>query len=68
MCFFKSAGDIGFDPFGFKPKDAKDFANMQTKELNNGRLAMIGAAVSELIDNLTMTAYHFFITHFSNTS
>lgn len=39
-----TTGDIGFDPLGFKPKDAKDFANMQTKELNNGRLAMIGAA------------------------
>merc|ERR1739845_301153 len=37
-------GDIGFDPLGFKPKDAKDFANMQTKELNNGRLAMLAAA------------------------
>lgn len=37
-------GDIGFDPLGFKPKDPKDFANMATKELNNGRLAMIGAA------------------------
>merc|ERR1719253_83189 len=28
-------GDIGFDPIGLKPKDAKDFANMQTKELSN---------------------------------
>jgi hypothetical protein len=67
MCFFKSAGDIGFDPFGFKPKDAKDFANMQTKELNNGRLAMIGAAVSEIYIHVTVIAYHF-ITHFPKTS
>ena len=37
-------GDISFDPLGFKPADAKDFANMQTKELNNGRLAMLAAA------------------------
>ena len=37
-------GDIGFDLFGLKPKDAKNFANMQTKELNNGRLAMLAAA------------------------
>ena len=37
-------GDIKFDPFGLKPKDAAEFANMQTKELNNGRLAMIAAA------------------------
>jgi hypothetical protein len=26
-----------------KPKTAEGFAKMQTKELNNGRLAMIGA-------------------------
>lgn len=37
-------GDIGFDPLGLKPKDPKGFAIRQTKELNNGRLAMIGAA------------------------
>lgn len=37
-------GDIGFDPIGLKPKDAKDFANMQSKELSNGRLAMLAAA------------------------
>ncbi|KAL7526691.1 hypothetical protein ACHAWF_001877, partial [Thalassiosira exigua] len=36
-------GDIGFDPFGLKPKDAEAFANMQTKELSNGRLAMLAA-------------------------
>jgi hypothetical protein len=36
-------GDIGFDPLGLKPTSAKDFATMQTKELNNGRLAMISA-------------------------
>ena len=37
-------GDLGFDPLGFKPSDPKKFADMQTKELQNGRLAMIGAA------------------------
>lgn len=37
-------GDIGFDPLGLKPTDAKAFANMQTKELQNGRLAMLGWA------------------------
>jgi hypothetical protein len=36
-------GDLGFDPIGLKPKNADGFAKMQTKELNNGRLAMIGA-------------------------
>ena len=37
-------GDLGFDPLGFKPEDPQEFANMQTKEINNGRLAMIAAA------------------------
>ena len=37
-------GDIKFDPLGLKPTDAKEFANMQTKELSNGRLAMLAAA------------------------
>merc|ERR1719420_1515087 len=36
-------GDIGFDPLGLKPKDASEFAEIQTKELQNGRLAMIAA-------------------------
>ena len=37
-------GDIGFDPFGLRPTNSNDFANMQTKELSNGRLAMLAAA------------------------
>jgi len=36
-------GDIGFDPLGLKPSDASEYEQMQTKELQNGRLAMIGA-------------------------
>jgi len=38
------SGDFAFDPHGLKPKDPKEFKEMQTKELNNGRLAMIAAA------------------------
>ena len=37
-------GDLGFDPMGLKPTGAKELAEMQTKELNNGRLAMIAIA------------------------
>mmetsp|Transcript_10395 Transcript_10395/g.13498 ORF Transcript_10395/g.13498 Transcript_10395/m.13498 type:complete len:250 (-) Transcript_10395:23-772(-) len=37
-------GDIGFDPLGLKPTDAESFKNMQTRELQNGRLAMLGVA------------------------
>merc|ERR1740125_55129 len=39
-----SPGDLGFDPMGMKPTDAKELANMQAKEINNGRLAMIAVA------------------------
>merc|ERR1711907_232663 len=38
------AGDLGFDPLGLKPTDEAELKEMQTKELNNGRLAMIAAA------------------------
>ena len=38
------AGDLGFDPMGLKPTDPKELAEMQTKELNNGRLAMLACA------------------------
>ena len=37
-------GDIGFDPLGLKPEDPEEFNIMQTKELQNGRLAMLAAA------------------------
>jgi hypothetical protein len=37
-------GDVGFDPLGLKPQDPKAYANMQTRELQNGRLAMLGVA------------------------
>jgi hypothetical protein len=37
-------GNLGFDPLGLKPKDADELVEMQSKELNNGRLAMIAIA------------------------
>ena len=36
-------GDLGFDPLGLKSKDTEEFRIMQTKELQNGRLAMLAA-------------------------
>ena len=37
-------GDIGFDPLGLKPSDPEELKILQTKELQNGRLAMLAAA------------------------
>merc|ERR1711920_549655 len=47
------AGDYGFDPLGLKPSDAAEFAEMQTKELNNGRLAMIAIAGMVVQEGIT---------------
>jgi hypothetical protein len=46
------AGNLGFDPLGLYPKDAEGRLEMQTKELKNGRLAMIAItafAVQEFV-------------------
>jgi hypothetical protein len=37
-------GNLGFDPLNLKPTDPQELKEMQTKELNNGRLAMLAAA------------------------
>lgn len=39
-----SVGNLGFDPLGLTPKSPAEFDLMRTKEVNNGRLAMIGIA------------------------
>jgi hypothetical protein len=47
-------GDYGFDPLKLKPKSAIALTTMTNKEINNGRLAMIGVAgivVQELVTN-----------------
>merc|ERR1719152_1120823 len=52
-------GDIGFDPLGLKPTGAEEFAEMATKELQHGRLAMIAIAgffAQELIDGKIIAA------------
>ena len=46
-------GDLGFDPLGLKPEDPEELKTLQTKELQNGRLAMLAAAgfmAQELVD------------------
>jgi Chlorophyll A-B binding protein len=46
-------GDLNWDPLGLKPSSPEEFRAIQTKEINNGRLAMIGTAgmiVQELVN------------------
>ena len=46
-------GDLGWDPLGWYPSDPTEQAIIKTKELQNGRLAMLavaGIAAQELLD------------------
>merc|ERR1712072_1322307 len=50
-------GDLDFDPAGLKPEDPEEFKEMQTKELQHCRLAMLAAAgmiVQELQTGTTL--------------
>lgn len=50
-------GDMGFDPLGLKPTENYEFQKIQTKELSNGRLAMLGWAgmcAQELMNHKTI--------------
>ena len=47
------AGDFNFDPLGLKPTSAAELKEMQTKELNNGRLAMIAIAGMVVQEGIT---------------
>ena len=50
-------GNVGFDPLGLKPEDPEALKEMQTKELQHGRLAMLAAAgmiVQELQTGATL--------------
>merc|ERR1719310_663550 len=49
---YEHQGDLGFDPLGLKPKDPAALKEIQTKELNNGRMAMLatmGILAQELV-------------------
>lgn len=59
-------GTLGFDPLNLYPSDSKAQYDLETKELNNGRLAMIAIAAfvaQELVvekpifENLNLTGY-----------
>lgn len=58
-------GDYGFDPLGLKDDEEK-FLTMRTRELNNGRLAMIAAAGITVQERfVTMGAPEFEFVKFS---
>lgn len=53
------SGDLDFDPLGLCPEESKIFLDLRTRELNNGRLAMI-AALGMLIQEKFVTGQPIF--------
>lgn len=54
------SGDLNFDPLGLKPKSDKEIKVISTKELNNGRLAMLavaGIVAQELVTGTKVFAF-----------
>ena len=52
------AGDCGFDPLGLFPDDREAQMEMMTKEIKNGRVAMmaiVGFAIQEALYNVPVT-------------
>jgi len=61
-------GDIGFDPLGIRPEDPDELDLMITKEIQNGRLAMLAAAgflAQEFTDGLGIIE-HFQVSMIEN--
>lgn len=52
------AGDLGFDPLGLKPTSLAELKEMQEKEINNGRLAMI--AIAGMVGQELVTGHKLF--------
>ena len=53
-------GDFGWDPANIRPKTEEALDEMQTKELNNGRLAMISIAGIALQASITGGGFPFY--------
>jgi hypothetical protein len=48
-----TVGDIGFDPLKIAPRAPEKMKDMKTKELNNGRLAMLAVVGIAVQENIT---------------